>query len=308
MTETSIGGRRARGFAAWNPHGRTLERVQFVLDVLGAYRPCWPLTARQLQYALARRGATDLSPKAYDALQELLARARRSGVIPFEAVYDQGVAYPTAPLDLAGQDALATFAELITTRPALVPQLASTLHPLGIPVFGFEGFASVGTGWQIATRVAGRDRPTVLYLVTDFYGRLEDEATRALIADARAFSIGLGAPEGWLRSGKLALRRPQIDLHDLLPEQAVRARSQQPISDEKYAVEALAPAILAKIVTAIRKIQSDETARTHGVPTLVDASAQEFVAASEPERVQLPPQPPDVSEIDWSTLEIGSRR
>jgi hypothetical protein len=74
--------------------------VQAVLDEYSAYLP---LTVRQIFYRLVSVHGYEKTERAYDRLGEHLNRARRAGLIPFEAIRDDGitVAEPLAWADAA---------------------------------------------------------------------------------------------------------------------------------------------------------------------------------------------------------------
>jgi hypothetical protein len=99
---------RPRGLAAWAPQRKTLKLLDVIRSVLAEYADYLPLAIRQIFYRLV--GAHDYvkTEKAYHNLCELLNRARRAGVIPFDAIRDDGI---TLAEPLAWKDA----AELIDT-------------------------------------------------------------------------------------------------------------------------------------------------------------------------------------------------
>lgn len=81
---------RVKGFAPWNPQGKTLAMLDDVDAVLIEYREHLPLTIRQVFYRLVAK-AYPKSERFYDSLQEAIGRARRSGRIAFADIRDDGV-------------------------------------------------------------------------------------------------------------------------------------------------------------------------------------------------------------------------
>lgn len=74
----------------WNPDDESLALLKRVDDIIHspAYRRFWPLTVRQIHYALFGRGFTKNTPKQYKKLINLLVRGRLSGRIPWRAIDD----------------------------------------------------------------------------------------------------------------------------------------------------------------------------------------------------------------------------
>lgn len=81
---------RPKGFAPWKPRKKTLELLAEVHEVRGEYRAYLPLTVQQVYYRLTARGHPK-TRKFYGQVQELCARARRSGLIDFADIRDDGV-------------------------------------------------------------------------------------------------------------------------------------------------------------------------------------------------------------------------
>src|SRR5690349_18824370 len=81
---------RPRGFAPWAPRGAALDLVAAIKDVLAEYREYLPLTARQVFYRLVGTVGYEKTEPGYKRLCEVLNRARRARLIPFEAIRDDG--------------------------------------------------------------------------------------------------------------------------------------------------------------------------------------------------------------------------
>ncbi len=93
---------RVRGLAAWQPQRKTLGLLAVVQAVLAEYAAYLPLTIRQIFYRLVGAYDYDKTERAYARLGEHLNRARRAGMIRFEAIRDDGV---TVAEPLAGAGA-----------------------------------------------------------------------------------------------------------------------------------------------------------------------------------------------------------
>ena len=82
---------RVRGFASWRPRRATVELLDQVHTVLAEYREYLPLTVRQIFYRLVGAHGYDKTEAAYARLGEHLNRARRAGLIAFDAIRDDGI-------------------------------------------------------------------------------------------------------------------------------------------------------------------------------------------------------------------------
>ena len=77
--------RRVTGLAPWKPTGKSLDVVQVGLDLHGE----WPMLVRRVLYVAFERGLyPDKNKGSYDAVGNVLGRARRAGLLPWEAVAD----------------------------------------------------------------------------------------------------------------------------------------------------------------------------------------------------------------------------
>ena len=82
---------RPRGYAPWRPQAKTvvwLDRVTAVLDAYGAH---WPLSVRQVFYRLVATHDFDKTEQGYERLGRIIDRGRRAGLLPWEAIRDDGV-------------------------------------------------------------------------------------------------------------------------------------------------------------------------------------------------------------------------
>lgn len=178
--------KRPKGYVTWNPRSNTRAVLANVLEILETYRNNLPLTARQIFYRLV--GAYDY-PKdelAYNRLCEYLVRARRSGMIPFNNIRDDGTivmgAYgyldPKTWWESTAQSARNYHTDRTWEQPAsievwceaggMTPQLARIAQPYGVSVYSTGGFSSVTVTHEIAQRVVRDYRPTVFLHIGDF--------------------------------------------------------------------------------------------------------------------------------------------
>src|SRR5881227_503882 len=84
---------RPRGYADWNPKHDTLVVLGQVSEVLREYQAHLPLTARQVFYRLVGSYGYDKTERAYARLCEYLVRARRSQMISFDVIRDDGTVH-----------------------------------------------------------------------------------------------------------------------------------------------------------------------------------------------------------------------
>jgi hypothetical protein len=82
---------RPRGFASWKPDPANHALVGQVRAVLLEYADYLPMTVRQIFYRLVGARNYEKTEKAYKRLAELINRARRSGMIEFAAIRDDGI-------------------------------------------------------------------------------------------------------------------------------------------------------------------------------------------------------------------------
>jgi len=177
---------RVRGLAGWNPRAKTRRLLDQIHAILREYREHLPLTCRQVFYRLVGAYLYDKTEQAYDRLLETLNRARRSGVVPFNAIRDDGMT-ENAPGGFYGipdfyrgvraaaadyrRDRMAgqpRAVELWVEAGGMVPQAARVAHHYGITVYSSGGFDSLTVKHDAARRFLARDVPTVVVHAGDF--------------------------------------------------------------------------------------------------------------------------------------------
>ena len=243
-------------------------------QVTEEWRDLWPLTARQIYYALVARGALPKTEAGYARLLDVLNRGRRSGRVPWEALRDDGArtihpgGYADASTFVDGirisanayrrdrQGGQPVRVELWAEAAGMLPQLAATARDYGVPVASSGGFDSVTAKHGAALRIARRGVPTQILHVGD-YDASGCSIVDSAAEDIGAFLAGLGAPAGWVKFQRVAVTPEQISSLGLptAPPKATDRRGEA--MAETVQAEAIPPAQLARIVTAAIEAELD---------------------------------------------------
>lgn len=270
---------RVRGLAPWRPQQKTLELIELVRLVLVEYAEYLPLTTRQIFYPLVGVHDFPKTEHAYKNLAEKLNRARRAGIIPFDAIRDDSVVFnePLAwdsPRELietfrhhavrfrfdrqAGQDRFLVFA---TEASGMVPQIERITDPFGIPVASGGGFDSLTAKYDLATRFGTRPVEVEVLHVGDydvsgvhvFSSLMED--VQALVRD-----LGRNTPVTFTRLAVTSAQKVDFSLPTAPPKETDRRRFDD---TETVQAEALPPDILAQIVRDAINARVDRTTLNH---------------------------------------------
>jgi hypothetical protein len=243
--------------------------------VLAEYRAHWPLTVRQIFYRLIAWHGHEKSKAFERQLYETMNRARRAGMIPFDAIRDDG-AIIKAPACWDGPEALIeavadTAAALRLDRQAgqlvrlflwceaagMVPQLERVAEPFGITVLSGGGFDSVTAKHEAARTITAHRRAEVLHI-----GDLDPSGEamwKALGEDIEAFRRGLGHTCDF-RMSRLAVTSAQVaamSLPTALPKDTDRRRFDHAGTVQ---AEAIPPDTLAAIVREAITARTDQSA------------------------------------------------
>jgi len=254
---------RPRGLAPWRPQAKTRLLLEQVQAVLAEYADHLPLTLRQVFYRLVGAYDYDKTEAAYERLAEALNRARRAGIVPFEAIRDDGVTVE-APLGFTGlPDFGRTVRELadnyrrdrLEGQPAavevwveaggMVPQAVRVADPYGIPVYSCGGFDSLPAKNDTARRALAEDRPTVILHIGD-----HDPSGVSLFAafaeDVAQTTIDLGGNNPVIFY-RVAVTPEQIERYQL-PTAVAKAHDKRAawLGGGTVQAEALPPAALAE--------------------------------------------------------------
>jgi hypothetical protein len=291
MSGETVSGRsydhaRVRGFAPWTPREGPAELIGQVQGILEVYREHLPLTARQIFYRLVGQHGFDKTEKAYARLCEHLNRARRAGMISFEAIRDDGttslgaggwsseasfyhsVRYWAQDFELSKRLGQPVHAELWVEASGMAPQAARVANRYGIDVYSAGGFNSLTDKHDTAQRLALHDRAVVLHVgdydpsglaiidsladdINEFHASLRTTSwTRAALRDE-------APPLEWRR---IIVTPEQIEAYSLptAPQKATDVRGEH--MDSTVQAEALDPDTLAAIIeTACQAVTDQET-------------------------------------------------
>jgi hypothetical protein len=180
-----MGKKRTRGFAPWSPRGATQQVLEQVQQVLIQYRELLPLTARQVFYRLVGAYGFPKTEADYKRLLEYINRARRSGLIPWTAIRDDGAVAEGVGLYSSADDFLSTvkdwagrvdldllqfqpvYVEVLCEAAGMVPQLQRVAEPFGIPVRSSGGFDSTTVKHDLAVFYARQEKPVKALHVGD---------------------------------------------------------------------------------------------------------------------------------------------
>jgi hypothetical protein len=154
---------------------KTAERLQIALEVLSAHHP---MTVRQVYYQLVSRQVVENKLTMYQAISDLLVKARKEGIIPWDWIEDRlrrprSVSMWGDLSDFARtaeqayrRDVWATqpsYLEVWLEKDALSGIFEDALRPYGVTLNvgrGFDGWTSIK---DAAYRFYDRNGATVLY-------------------------------------------------------------------------------------------------------------------------------------------------
>jgi hypothetical protein len=255
---------RVRGLAQWSPPEKTLALIVQVRAVLDEYADHLPLTPRQIFYRLVGAYFFPKDEKAYSRLGVVLNRARRAGLIPFDAISDDDadIAASTgwnSPLELIKQWRVnATFFRLdrqegqlrrlliIVEASGMKPQLETAAYDYGVPVIGPGAFDSLTAKFRLADMLGQRAGLTEILHIGD-YDPSGEHLFLSLTADVAALIRDMWLP-GTVRFTRLAVTPEQV--HDLdLPTAPPNPTDRQSFDGETVQAEAIPPDALQYIVS-----------------------------------------------------------
>ncbi len=261
---------RVRGLAPWTPKAKTLAVLSAVTTVLDEYSEYLPLTARQIFYRLVGSTGYEKTEKAYSRLLEYLNRGRRSGMIPWSAIRDDGfdtsggggwddpgqvissVLYTAEAYTRDHQHGQPAFVEIWVEAAGMMPQVRDMVSDYSIPIYSSGGFNSTTSKYDSARRINTRyhreDRPTRVLHIGD-YDPSGVAIIDSLADDISAFLDDLGAPyAAAARFARLAITPEQIDDLELPGAPAKRTDVRGGFDDLTVQAEALAPPQLEALI------------------------------------------------------------
>lgn len=259
---------RPRGYlASYNPQAKTLALLDEVKAVLDEYREYLPLTARQIYYRLIGAYGHPKTEAFYSNLCEHLGNARRGGLIPFEAIRDDGVTTINRRYFADEDDFkwhLRSLAQnyrrdLMATQPyhvevwceaaGMLQQLESVARQYSIRVFSSGGFDSLTAKKDIADRIIEVGKPAIILHLGDYdpsgesiFRSSAEDVTSFVLADRANATVTVDFR-------RVALTAGQVKAFDLptAPAKASDSRSRS-WSGGTCQLEALTPRQIAQIL------------------------------------------------------------
>lgn len=181
---------RVRGLADWSPTASTERILGQVNQVLVEYQQYLPLTARQVFYRLVGKFDYDKTEKSYKRLLEYLNRARRSGMIRWSSIRDDGFdtlggggwSSPQQMVDYFirsaddyernHQEGQPFYTEIWVEAAGMMPQVNQMVSEYDIPIYSSGGFNSTTAKYETALRIVSRakreGRPTRILHIGDY--------------------------------------------------------------------------------------------------------------------------------------------
>jgi hypothetical protein len=275
-----VSGTRPKGYMQWTPRPEHAVLVGQVRTVLAEYASYCPMTVRQVFYRLVGEYGYDKTELAYKRLAELLVKARRSQLIGFSSIRDDGtvekggdgwlsresfwqtIRHTADHFRLDRQGGQPQRIEVWCEAAGMAPMLAQMTHEWSVPVYSTGGFSSVTVTYETAQRYL-TGRPTVMLHVGDYDPSGESIFT-SMTDDITSFLYGHHCYDQFTPV-RVALTQEQVDEHDLptAPPKRSDSRSANWYGETTQA-EALPPDLLAQIIQdAVREyIDEDVLAET----------------------------------------------
>ncbi|MDB5298206.1 MAG: Chromosome partitioning protein ParB [Phycisphaerales bacterium] len=261
-----------------------------IRDVIAARRAYWPLSLRQVHYALlndpplrhARKPDSryENNEQSYKSLSDLANRARIAGQLPWEAIDDETRPLAKWPLfqspgsfltkeltDFAKgyrrnlQQSQPNYIEVICEKLTVKTILQRVCGRYGIPMLTGRGFCSGPPKYHLAARFrrSGKSK-LVLLFVTDFDG--DGEAIAETFARSMRDEFGVTD----IHAVKVALNADQVRSYGLPPGMKAKESSSRTKGfvkkhgDYVYELEALPPAelqaILQRAIDSVLDVES----------------------------------------------------
>jgi hypothetical protein len=216
--------RRVTGLAPWNPTGKSLEVVKIAHDL----RDEWPLLVRRVLYVAYERGLyPDKGKGSYDAVGNVLGRARRASLLPWAAVADTAERVHRQPYGgadgfvaairqeaehgrlLDHQEGQPGYLIAWSEHRGLKEVLADVAGEYGVPLIPAGGFDGHAVRHAEAAKAARRGVPTTVLHLSDL-DRHGEAITDVLRRDLKAIYRDLGgAASRPLEVVKIALTADQ---------------------------------------------------------------------------------------------------
>ena len=297
---------RERGYIDWHPRQKTINLIDKVSRILEAEKEYLPLTIRQVFYRLVAANAIGKTEKDYARLCETLNKARRSRMISFQDIRDDGFSqfnWPgyrdfgewvddtiiharTFELDKQGDQNI----RLVVWCEAggMVPQLKSFVSETSVPVVSSGGFDSLSTKYTMArelSKVAVNGQDIVVLHIGD-YDPSGVTIFTALAEDVQAFARDSFNADVTFK--RIAVTPEQIDRLGLPTAPPKTTDKRSGFTDNRTTqCEAIPPAELKRIVLAEigahwdhqafdRMLAEQKEARESGVKMMLALTQQKY--------------------------------
>jgi hypothetical protein len=261
---------RKRGLEATRPTRRTWELLNQVRAILAEYSAYLPMTIRQIFYRLVGAYGYGKTESAYRRLIHHVSNARRSGIIPWEAIRDDGLTDLSSPWHYdalhmvedfvkqakdfrmdrqRGQDTRLIF---WVEAAGMAPMVERYADPYGIRVLSSGGFDSVTVKHDMALQLLDYGEPVEVLHIGDhdpsgvhLYSSLYDDVTKLAQDIALQYDHALD-PE-LITFTRLAVTQEQM--RDLQLETAPpKKEDQRAFAGLTTQVEAIPPDIFVEII------------------------------------------------------------
>lgn len=275
-----MGKGRAKGYAEWKPRRGAQELVEKIEEVLDENREHLPLTARQIFYRLVASYGYPKDERAYERLTNVLNRARRSRMIPFDAIRDDGAVekhgrYYENPEDFYGdmqrlgqeykRDKLhrqPRNIRVMCEAAGMMPQLARVCRRYSVPVWSCSGFDSLTYKHDLARSIHDDaqyvGKGTIVLHLGDLdpsgysiYESMREDVLRFVAEDLLVFPDELEDKHG-IALRRVALEREHVNRFGLTtyPPKSSDGRSRSWIEEglDTCQLEALPPDVLADVL------------------------------------------------------------
>ncbi len=258
---------RPRGFAEWNPRPDTLTLVQLINGILAEYAEYLPLTCRQIFYRLVGTKGFPKTENDYSRLCEVIGRARRAGLIPFDHIRDDGTARYEFTTWTGASDFLENIKDqaegfrldrqegqelrllVMCEAGGMAPMLAQVANPYGIAVLTSGGFDSLTAKHDLAQELAevlqGGIWPEVLHI-----GDLDPSGVHlfsSLAEDVSAMVQSLAGQKPIF--SRLAVTQKQVD-QLVLSTAPPKPTDNRRFTGQTVQAEAIAPDVLSDLLRA----------------------------------------------------------
>ena len=240
-----------------------IERANEIIDAYAAQG--YDLTIRQLFYQFVSRDLLPNQQREYKRLGEIVSKARRAGLVDWDAITDRtralrGLSHWEGPSDIMEGAARSFRVDKWATQPyrvevwiekdALAGVFERVCNELDVPFFACRGYASDSEMWAAAQRYvayhgAGQT-PVVLHFGDHDPSGVD--MTRDIKDKLRLFT---GA--AWFEVDRLALNMPQVERYDPPPNPAKQTDSRYRGYVKRFGaacweLDALEPNVLAELV------------------------------------------------------------